>query len=143
MLVLSVQMGQQRDRLKGIDNLVFGIKSWVDIRVNIMDIPTQFCWPHLWDAEDFDKLRNKCCLHFGLDRTQPDGKSKFDTKLVKFNFDTNQPFLIFMSEKYDNKLCHLIPTFVTMSRDLQDKFVLIVICFKLDFFTTRYITFVY
>ena len=90
-----------------------------------MDIPTQFCWPHLWDAEDFDKLRNKCCLHFGLDRTQPDGKSKFDTKLVKFNFDTNQPFLIFMSEKYDNKLCHLIPTFVTMSRDLQDKFVLI------------------
>ena len=90
-------MGQQRDRLKGIDNLVFGIKSWVDIRVTLMDIPTDFCWPHLWNPEEFDRLRNKCCLHFGLDRNQPDGKSKFGQKLCScFVLTNNSPhFAIF------------------------------------------------
>ena len=70
-------MGQQRDRLKGIDNLTFGLKPRIDIRPTLMDIPTTFCWSHLWDFEEFEKIRHKCCLHFGLDRNQPESKSKF------------------------------------------------------------------
>jgi len=81
-------MGQQRDRLKGIDNLIFGIKSWIDVRVTVMDIPTSFQWSHLWDVEEFERLRFKCCLHFGLDRNKPDAKSelKFINCLILFPF---------------------------------------------------------
>ena len=69
-------MSQRKDKLKNIDSAALSIKGWIDIRAQKQTIPTTSRWLHEWDQQEFNRIRNICCKHLGLDWDIPEQRSK-------------------------------------------------------------------
>ena len=69
MSLIANQVGQERDRQKGIENMAFGILGWIEKRVALgKPIPTAHTWSHLIESNpDYRQLKKLCAKHFGLD----------------------------------------------------------------------------
>jgi hypothetical protein len=81
-------MSQRRDSLRQITSVAFSIKAWLEIRhVHQPELPTSFLWTHLWEKEEFLRLRMICANHFGLDLSVAGNQSEF----LDFHF----PFLVY------------------------------------------------